>query len=158
MNEETDTAAAESLVSLMDRLIEPPVPPPIPLTPETAGWWLLGALVLTGLAYGAWRLWLYRRANAYRRAALAELSAAGDDPAAIAAVLRRAALAAFPRETVASATGEAWLAFLRSTGGFPAQAGPALLGAPYAPPRAGGEAALLRKAADRWIRTHRRAP
>jgi hypothetical protein len=144
-----------SLVDLMDRLIEPPVPEPVSLAPETAGWWVLATLVATGLAYRAWRLWEHRRANAYRRAALADLDKAGDDPAAIALILRRTALAAYPRRMVAGLAGADWVAFLCRTGGFPESVGPAVSRAPYAP---GAEAAPLRKAAEHWIRSHRRAP
>ena len=53
--------------------------------------------------------------NAYRRAALQELATA--DAGAISAILKRTALAAFPREQVASLSGAEWLAFLDRTGG-----------------------------------------
>ncbi len=141
-----------SLVDLMDQLIEPPVPEPVPLTPQTAGWWVVGALTLAALGYALRRVWLHRRANAYRRAALADLSRA-EAPAEIAAVLRRAALAAFPRREVASLSGPDWTAFLRRTGPFPDAAGEALSRAPYVP---GGTAPGLREAASAWIRRHRR--
>jgi hypothetical protein len=148
-------AVPVNLVDLIDRLAEPPMPDPVSLAPQTAGWWVLGAVVLSGLAYGLWRLWLHWRANAYRRAALQELASAGDDPARVAAILRRTALAAYPRRAVAGLAGDDWLAFLRATGGFPESAGPALIRAPYAPVT---EAKALRTGAERWIRTHRRAP
>ncbi|MCW3782014.1 DUF4381 domain-containing protein [Defluviimonas salinarum] len=143
-----------NLVDLMGRLIEPEVPAPVSLVPQTAGWWVLGALVLTALAYALWRGWLHWRANAYRRTALAALATAGNDPAAIAAILRRTALAAYPRREVAGLAGPDWVAFLNATGGFPEALGPALIRAPYA--REAG-AADLRAAAIRWIRGHRRA-
>ena len=55
----------------------------------------------------------YRR-NAYRREALRQLDAV--DPGGISTVLKRTALAAWPREQVAALTGAAWLAFLDRTG------------------------------------------
>ncbi len=154
MDEEAPPRAT-NLVDLIDSLVEPPLPEPIPLTPETAGWWVLGALLLTVLAYGAWRFWLDWRANAYRRAALKALDAAGDEPAAVAAVLRRAALAAYPRVDVASRTGEAWVGFLQEKGTFPDAAGPALIHAPYAAAPRADASRVLRNAAKRWIQTHR---
>ena len=114
---------------------------------------MLLALALGWLGWRAWRRW---RADAYRRAALAAIAAAGDDPAAIADILRRAALAAWPRERVASLTGPDWLAFLENTGGdFSGAAGAELIAAPY---RSGAASAspALRTAAEQWLRRHRR--
>jgi hypothetical protein len=149
------TDAPVTLVDLINRLVEPPMPEPISLVPQTAGWYVLGALLLSGLAYGLWRLWLYWRANAYRRAARVALDRAGDDPAEIAAILRRAALAAYPRRRVAGLAGADWVAFLHDTGGFPMDAGRALIRAPYAP---GTDATALRQGAAQWLRSHRGAP
>ncbi|HKA81136.1 MAG TPA: DUF4381 domain-containing protein [Xanthobacteraceae bacterium] len=77
---------------------------------------------------------------------------------ALALLVRRTALAAFPRQEVASLAGPAWLAFLdRSYGGheFSQGSGQVLSLSPYEPQRAGG--ADLRPLIDlvrRWIRTH----
>ena len=150
----TEEATPTNLVDLIGRLSEPPEPAPISLVPQTAGWWVLGALLISALAYGLWRFLLRWRADAYRRAALIALERAADDPAAIASILRRAALAAYPRDEVAGLAGADWIAFLRETGSFPEAAGPILVRAPYAP---GGDAGTLREAGERWIRTHRRA-
>lgn len=142
-----------NLIDLMNQLIDPPVPSPISLVPQTAGWWVLGALIAAGLAYGLLRAWGHWHSNAYRRAALGDLAGAGDDPAQVATVLRRTALAAFPRSEVAGLSGVDWLAFLQRTGDFEPAAGPALLRGPYA---SGVDGAPLRVAAEHWIRTHRR--
>ncbi len=152
MNED---GAPTSLVDLIGRLIDPPEPVPVSLVPQTAGWWVLGALLLSALGYGLWRFMLHWRADAYRRAALSELALAPDDPAAIATILRRAALAAYPRDEVAGLAGADWIPFLRDTGSFPEAAGPTLVRAPYAP---GGDAGILREAGELWVRTHRRGP
>ncbi|MCT8974298.1 DUF4381 domain-containing protein [Microbaculum marinisediminis] len=145
------------LIDLLKRLTEPPQPPPIPMMPQTAGWLVLAALLLFLIAWAVYVAVCHRKANAYRRAALAELGTAGDDPAAIAAILRRAALAAWPREEVASLTGEAWLAFLDRTGGdgrFSEGPGKAILSAPYRP-APGVPANGLSTLAGHWIRRHR---
>ena len=73
------------------------------------------------------------RANAYRRAGLAELLrlkslSTGNELSQVAAVselLKRVALAAWPRQVVASLTGKAWLQFLdQTTGGITFTSGP----------------------------------
>ncbi|WP_172292861.1 DUF4381 domain-containing protein [Pseudoruegeria sp. HB172150] len=150
-----DETEPQNLIDLLNQLIEPPVPEPVSMAPQTAGWWVLGALVIAAFAYALWRLWAGWRANAYRREALASLLEAGDDPAAIATVLRRTALAAYPRRDVAGLSGADWIAFLQSTGDFPVAAGPALTHAPYAK---AVDAASLHDAADHWIRKHGRFP
>ncbi|HMQ95081.1 MAG TPA: DUF4381 domain-containing protein [Amaricoccus sp.] len=154
MNED-GAPAPTTLIDLLHELVEPAEPPPVTMTPQTWGWAVLAVLLALALAWLAWRAWRRWRANAYRRAALAELAAAGDDPVAIAGILRRTALAAWPRERVASLTGRDWLAFLDATGGggFAGGPGAALAVAPYrddAVPVPGlGEAAAL------WVRRHR---
>lgn len=147
----------ENLVDLIGQLVPPVEPPPVSMMPQTAGWAVLGAGVLLGLGLLAWRMWRTWRANAYRRAALWALGRAGDDPAAIAEILRRAALAAYPRRDVAGLSGENWLAFLDETGPEPVFVngpGRVLAIAPYRPVEDGGPA--LRAIAETWIRRHRR--
>jgi Domain of unknown function (DUF4381) len=156
MNEQDPATEAANLVDLLDRLAEPLEPAPVSMTPQTAGWTVLAVLLALVLAWLAWR-WLQQwRANAYRRAALAELDAAGDDPAAVADILRRTALAAWPRDRVASLSGADWLRFLDATGGgggFVDGPGAVLASAPYrsdAAARAPGLGSL----AARWVRRH----
>lgn len=98
------------------------LPDPVAAWPPGPAWWLLAALALA-LAIGA-AVWMLRRyrANAWRRQARAALNAAwnqwraeGDDVAylqAVNAILKRAALHQFPRESVAALSGAAWEAFL----------------------------------------------
>lgn len=144
-----------NLVDMLEELAEPPAPPPVPMTPQTAGWAVLAALLVLAIAaLVAWRVRRYR-ANAYRRAALTALAAAGDDPAAVSAIVRRTALAAWPREAVAGLAGEGWLAFLDRTGGdgaFAGGPGRALLDAPY---RDGTPAPGLAEVAAGWVRRHK---
>nr|WP_314071642.1 DUF4381 domain-containing protein [uncultured Roseococcus sp.] len=90
------------------------LPSPISLWAATPAWYVLGALillVLLGLSWLGWRAW---RRRAYRREALRELEAA-QAPAEIAIVLKRTALAAWPRASVASLTGAEWASWLRAS-------------------------------------------
>jgi hypothetical protein len=98
-------------------------PPPVSWFPQTWGWMalavLLAAVVLALLVRQVRRY----RANRYRREAVLELRALEHeirDPAtrrqavqALAALLKRTALAAWPRADVAPLSGPAWIAFLR---------------------------------------------
>ncbi len=155
MNGAGETAEVVNLVDLVDRLVEPAEPAAVAMTPQTPGWTLLALLLALFLGWIAWRTVRRWQANAYRRAALSELQRAGDDPAAIAEILRRAALAAWPRERVASLSGRDWLAFLDATGGGGFREGPgrALARAPYRGDP--GPVPGLRDLAARWIRRHR---
>lgn len=147
---------AVNLVDLIDRLAEPPEPAPISMAPQTTGWTVLAVLLALALAWLAWRAVRRWRANAYRRVALAELEAAGDDPTAIADILRRTALVAWPRERVAGLSGKDWLRFLDATGGeggFSDGPGAVLVSAPYSP--GASPAPGLGHVAARWVRRHR---
>ena len=95
--------------------------------PPAPGWWLLVFLAVAVVLLACYLLFQRWRVNRYRREALAEMSqlfdawqANSDDLAYIEALqrlLKRVALTSFPREDVASLTGEAWVQFLdRSTG------------------------------------------
>lgn len=146
-----------NLVELFDLLVLPDAPEPVSMWPQTAGWIWLGLAVLLLISLASWRLWQWRRATAYRRAALAELRAAGDDPVAISGILRRTAMAAFSRDTVAGLQGSDWLGFLDRTS--PAvsftrsDAGRVLAKAPFTPQTPHEDLAAM---ADAWIRRHRR--
>lgn len=156
---EQDTAPAtpdnDSLIGLIEQLVEPAELAPISMMPQTWGWAVLAALLLAALAYALWRWRRHYRANAYRRAALRMLSGAGDDPARIAEILRRTALAAYPRDQVASLFGSDWLGFLdRQIGGEAFRNGPgrAIASAPYRPTPPDAQ---LTRLAETWIRRHR---
>jgi hypothetical protein len=126
------------------------------------------AIVLVALltVLAIWRFVHLYRVNRYRREALSELDRMRQTPdaapdrlaAQLAVLVRRTALGAFPRETIAPLTGTAWLAFLdRSYGGneFSRGVGRWLVSAPYqqaAPGR--DELNALRGLVDRWIRVH----
>lgn len=150
----SDETQPVTLVDLLDQLIQPDEPAAISMIPQTAGWIVLAVIAVAALGWGIWGWLRHHRANAYRRAALAELKQVGDDPVAIAAILRRTALAAYPRTSVASLSGAAWLAFLDATGGgdtFRSGAGQPLAQAPYHPV---GPSSALSQAAVQWVRRH----
>jgi hypothetical protein len=122
------------------------LPDPVSWWPPAPGWWLLALLMLVLVA--AVIHWLARRyrLGAATRAARAEVAALraaygrdGDATAfarGLSRLLRRFALARFPRREVAGLTGEDWLAFLDARGGegrFRGGAGRALAEAPYRP-------------------------
>ncbi len=145
----------KSLVDLLDMLEPAPVPPPVAMVPQTWGWAVLG-LVLLALSLAIILRALKRhRANAYRRAALAELSEAGDDAATIAAILRRTALVAFPRTKVAGLYGQDWINFLTEhvvKNDLSEKSLGALLTAPYAGSLTDPD---LTRFARHWIQSHK---
>lgn len=147
-------------------LIDIPLPQEASLWPQT---WPLRIAIVLIVALAVWGIWRFvhrYRANRYRREALSELDRMRQTPdaapdrlaAQLSLLVRRTALAVFPRETVAPLTGTAWLAFLdRSYGGeeFSRGVGRWLVSAPYqqtAPGR--DELNALRSLVDRWIRVH----
>ena len=99
-----------SLNDLRDVVI-PDLPP---FWPPAPGVWVVLALVTAVVLILCWRLHGVWKRNAHRRAGLVLLddaSTAHD----VSMVLKRVALAAFPRQQVASLYGEAWVAFLSGT-------------------------------------------
>jgi Ca-activated chloride channel family protein len=144
-------------------LIGIPLPPEISLWPATWPARIAIMVLIVSAVAGIWQWLRYRRANRYRREALAELAqiertASQPIAARLALLVRRTALAAFPREQIAPLAGEAWLAFLdRSLDGteFSAGAGRMLATAPYAPtPPNENQLVALVELTRRWIRGH----
>ena len=147
-------------------LIDVPLPREVSLLPQT--WEARLAIVLLIVAVGAavWRYAHLRRINRYRREALAELcriegarnSGPSDLLSSLTLLVRRTALAAFPREQVAPLVGPAWLTFLdRSYGGeeFSRGVGQLLVSGPYQQmPPEGAELQSLVLLVRRWIRGH----
>lgn len=163
MNAEVEGLDLVQLLQLLEPIEEPPL---ISLWPQTMGWIVIG---VAAILIGTWlfrRALLRRRANFYRRAALEEIETATDSPAKLAEIVRRTALAAYPRADVAGLYGEDWLAFLDRTGrlssgdegqDFRQGSGRAFAQAPYVSGSAlesvnAGELASL---ASRWVRGHR---
>ena len=147
-----------NLVELLDLLEPVPEPERVAMVPQTSGWVVLGLAGGLGGVWGAVTLVRHYRSNAYRRAAVAELNALsrnGENPAHIAVLLRRTALAAYPRDQVASLHGDSWLRFLDAHfpgDGFCTGPGQVLATAPWRPVAA--DPAITALARD-WILRHR---
>ncbi|MEM9314897.1 MAG: DUF4381 domain-containing protein [Pseudomonadota bacterium] len=152
-----------SLSQLLDLMHEIVVPDAVSWVPQTAGWWVVLGWLLSVATLCALRYAQYRRKNRYRREALEDLAriaeTAAAEPAASAAavaeLLKRAALAAWPRERVASMYGPAWADFLIETCARDTevvQAAPQLARAAYDP---GVRGADLIAPARCWILRHR---
>ena len=144
----------------------PPAPPFWPLAP---GWWIVAALVLAAITWGGIRLWKRAHLRSQRRRvidALGQLERglaterSAEALARISLLLRRLALARFPRERVAGLSGDAWLRFLDESGGdgrFAEGPGRVLADGPYRRTLPGdldpaGLAALVRDWVDRNTR------
>jgi len=126
------------------------LPDPVSWWPLAPGWWfsLLFLLLLVGVAW-AIRRWIKR--GQLKRSALAELklleqtcSEDGEDSQqqieALSILLRRLALSVYPRQEIASLTGEQWLlqldvalATTPQSGAFSAGIGRVIIEAPYKP-------------------------
>jgi hypothetical protein len=113
------------------------MPAPPAWWPQTPGWWILAACLAAALLVWAWRARRRYRANRYRREALAELGRLqaalagnaierGAALLAVAALLKRTALAAWPRASVAPLSGLAWRDFLHAHAGRAASAVPVI--------------------------------
>lgn len=93
------------------------LPDPVPMLPQSWGWWMPVMAVLLLLLWKLWCFYRIWRFNAYRRAALRELDALPDAAsgyASLPAILKRVALHSFGRPAVAGLSGAAWTAFLNA--------------------------------------------
>ncbi len=90
------------------------VPHPPPFWPPAPGVWVVLGVVAATVLIVWWRRHLIQKRNAYRSAGLVLL---GDARTVhdVSVVLKRVALAVFPREQVASLYGRDWVAFLKTT-------------------------------------------
>jgi hypothetical protein len=125
--------------------------------PQTIGWYAVFAIAALALLWCTVHLIRRRRKNRYRREALNELAQV--EAAQLSGLLKRTALAVWPREQIASLSGAAWLKFLDSSVDEPLFRN--------SPENCLEEAALsgqqlpiedesaLRNAAGAWIRRHK---
>ena len=82
--------------------------------PPSPGLWVVLVAVVIMLMLIGYRLYLRWYRNRYRRLGLQLLHAA-DTEYEVSVILKRVALAAYPREQVASLYGSEWVAFLQQT-------------------------------------------
>lgn len=147
----------------LDRLHDIVVPPPVGWWPLAPGWWVVVATGLVLLTVGVVKIVFRWQRDRYRRQALQELahlSPTVEQLATVAELVKRVALAAYPRERVASLIGRPWLTFLDETGGNGAFAtGPgqylelATFGRP--PALSNSQVTELWTAVRHWIAHHR---
>lgn len=127
---------SSNLSELRD-IVLPEAPGLWPLAPGL--WALIGLVGLLGIA-AIWWFWQQRQRNRYRRAGLLLLANASTTYE-VSVILKRVALAVYPREEVAALHGAAWAGFLGFKGDVFVSAE-----APVSPD--------LRKLAEKWIRKH----
>ena len=137
-------------------------PEAIPFLPQTTGWLVVALVVLAIIGWFAWRARRRWHQNAYRREALASIAAMRSDPAQatqLAFVLRRSALAAHERTSVASLRGTDWIRWLNDSGGrelFAEEAADALDRLAYGSGELpASELEPLLAASREWVRSHR---
>lgn len=99
-----------SLTGLRDII----VPDSPSLWPPAPGLWVALGMVILLVCFVAWRIHARVQQNAYRKAGLLLVDEAKSTHD-ISVALKRVALAAFPREEVASLYGDAWSTFLHAT-------------------------------------------
>lgn len=142
------------------------VPAPAAWWPLAPGWYVLAGVLLLLGAWWAFRQWSRWKQNRYRRQALSELALIRDggnesNLREVPVLLKRTAVSAWPRDEVASLSGEAWHRFLDRTAGFSrfcGGAGKTLDQLSYAgrdelnPPAA--EIGRLMDAAESWLKHH----
>ena len=162
-----------SVRAALQKLADIAVPPPVSMMPQTWGWVALGVLVLALLAWGLVRWHRHREANRYRSEALAALAGieraldsgatAAETLPAIPPLLKRVALAAWPRPQVASLAQTPWVDFLQASehaSEIPRSLATLLNDVEYRPPAAlaaisPDDARACVKIAKDWIERHR---
>lgn len=81
--------------------------------PIQPGWWVLLAIIVLAFSIYAYRRYRHWQRNAYRRQALADLSAM-ENFRDITLIIKRAVAVAFPADSAAILWGEEWVNFLNS--------------------------------------------
>ncbi len=147
------------LLGLMHDLVRPE---PVSWMPQTPGWWIALAWLTAVIVILLWHRYRAWRRNRYRREALAtlrsiEANSVNEKQVAgqIAILLRRTALAAYPREVVAQLYGSEWAKFLceaASNDPIIGQSAEQLATAAY---RTDSDGKALIAPARRWIKVHR---
>jgi len=154
---------AASLQNLHDIV----TPGPVDWWPPAPGWYVLATLAAAALLVLGWKGWQRWRRNRYRGQALRELArirrlGGNEELRQLPALLKRAALSAWPRDAVASLVGPDWHRFLDQSGQmecFSSEVGQILDRLAHAPASgpsiAPAEALAALEAAERWLKQHR---
>lgn len=87
---------------------------PVSWWPLASGWYVLILVLAMAIIWFGVKTFKQWKKNAYRRAALRELKSIS--PADLPALVKRVSLCIYPREQVATLSGEAWLEFLDQSG------------------------------------------
>ncbi len=101
----------------LDRLRDIVVSDPVSWWPLAPAWYVVIAIVILLAGVVSWKFWQKWRANAFRRAALAEVEAAANSANGLsvpqlAEIFKRCALTTYPREQVAALSGDGWVSWL----------------------------------------------
>ena len=120
------------------------LPEAIEAWPPAPGWWILGFCLIALVVFTIWKIWQKYQQKHLLRVSLATIAKLQQEFAnhqdqqvlikQYSNLLRRIALARFPRQRVASLTGSNWLNFLDDSVDmklFNSDAGKLLLNAPY---------------------------
>jgi len=166
INPQTANASLEGLIEITP-------PQSVSYRPETVGWFVLLGLLLLCLGWIIYQRWRRQKANQYRRWALEKLdninrtiqqNLGKEKPLReIPILVKRTALHAYPREEIASLSGEAWLRFLDASyngTGFTDGPGQILAQTAYLPSNEleacnKEDISLLLKLVRKWIKKHR---
>ena len=149
----------DAIVSLLEPLRNPDA---VPFWPPAPGWWVLAFAVVLLAGFAVYRIWQRYQRNAYRRQALRQLAALKEEAretpefvAALNALLKSTALAAFPRRDIASQHGARWCSFLNDSLEPAQQFDPAFAEAAYRGTTDAIDRERLVQSAECWIRQHR---
>jgi len=145
-------------------------PDAISLWPPAPGWWVLAVLVLSCIYFLSRKIQKTRRARAYQREAVSEISLYWQQYLDeqdisvylqnLSSLLKRTALSAYPNSNAASTSGDTWLAFLDSTlpetgsgNRFQSDIGQLLITGPYRK-HIDTNPTELHTLAEHWLRSH----
>jgi hypothetical protein len=140
----------------LDRLHDLAVPPPVPWWPPTPGWWIVIGMVAAGLTVMLVKALIHWQTNRYRREALDLLDDPATPPSEWPGLIKRCALAAWRRTSVAPLTGPEWDAFFARSlrkATHPSGTGSRIEELAFAKDSDGSG---LKEATRDWIKHHRR--
>ena len=139
--------SANPMDNPLSKLRDIHLPEPVSAWPPAPGWWILAILSISLIIWISWKLWKRYQQRHLLRISNRTITELQQDYAnhqnshllikQYSMLLRRIALARFPRQQVASLTGTTWLEFLdksAATNLFNSEIGQLLLNGPYQKP------------------------